>query len=218
MQAFRARTTGIDLIPPERRPRSNAAAVRPLDYIDVEFETIAATVRRSPYPVFNDNRRSAGRPVLRPATVRGNEGVAERVLAAVEARLSVMPSRRFAGLVAGLALSAFLLVAGFSGEGQADMHPLAIEGISASMDYSGGMRVLAVYGRIDNRSATEQRLPPVVVDVTSNGRKVTSTRLTLEGAPIAPGESRHFVTRLPYAGGKEPDVAVSFAENSVSDH
>jgi hypothetical protein len=218
MQAFRARTAGIDLIPPERQRRSNAAAFRPLDYIDVEFETIATTVRRGPYPVFNDNRRSAGSSVLRPATGRGNEGVAGRVLAAAEATLGVMPLRRFAGLVAGLAFAAFLLVAGFSGEGQADMHPLAIENINTSIDYSGGMRVLAVYGSIDNHSATEQRLPPIIVDVTSNGRKVTSTRVMLEAAAIAPGERRHFVTRLPYAGGKGPDVAVSFAENSVSDH
>ncbi|MCY1249860.1 hypothetical protein D9M72_634320 [compost metagenome] len=50
----------------------------------------------------------------------------------------------------------------------------------------------------------------------SNGRKVTATRLMPEGAAIAPGESRRFVTRLPYAGGKMPEVKVSFAENGVS--
>ena len=216
MQAFRAKTAGIDLIPPERAPRSGTAAPRRLDYVDVEFETIAAAGRRGPYPVFNDNRRSAGRIRVRPGSL-DRESAAGRLVTMVEARLRAMPLRRFAGLATGLGLAAFLLIAGFSGQGQADMPPLAIDGITTSLDYSGGMRVLAVYGKIDNRSGREQRLPPIMVDVASNGRSVTTTRLTVEGAPIAPGESRGFMTRLPYGGGKMPEVTVSFAENSVSD-
>ncbi|OAP43486.1 hypothetical protein AU381_08825 [Sinorhizobium glycinis] len=212
MQAFRTRTAGIDLIPPERVPRSDIPAGRSLDYIDVEFETLAPGPRRSPYPVFNDNRRSAARP--RPTIIRS--GAAARLLAIAEARLRAMPARRFAGLAAGLGLTAFLLMAGLGDHGEADAHPLAIQGVTTSLDYSGGMRVLSVYGAIDNRTDLEQRLPPMVVEVMSNGRAVTASRLMPEGAAIAPGESRRFVTRLPYAGGKMPDVTVSFAENSVS--
>ncbi|HXV32345.1 MAG TPA: hypothetical protein VD840_18595 [Sinorhizobium sp.] len=216
MQAFRTKTAaGIDLLPPERASRAAPAAARSVDYIDVEFETLTSGERRSPYPVFNDNRRSAGRPVSRLTAVEG-EGLPRRIMAMIEARLDAMPARRFAGLVAGLGLAAFLSVAGLGGQGEADAHPLAIEGVTTALGDSGGMRVLSVYGTIDNRSEGEQRLPSVVVEVTSNGRKVTATRLMAEGGSMAPGERRHFVARLPYAGGKKPDVTVSFAENSAS--
>ncbi len=217
MQAFRAKTAGIDLISPERASRSGAAQPRRLDYIDVEFETVAASARRSPYPTFNDKLRAGGRPAPATTTVRENESGAWRILAAVEARLSAMPRRRFASLVAALGLAAFVLITGSSRDGQADTHPLSVEGISASLEDSGGMRVLAVYGSVENHSAGQQRLPPVFVEVTNGGRRVTTTRLMLDGMPMAPGESRRFVTRLPYTGGKEPDVTVSFAENSASD-
>ncbi|AWI58546.1 hypothetical protein [Sinorhizobium fredii] len=215
MQAFRTKKAAIDLIPPERVPRSDAPVARNFDYVDVEFETVAPSPRRGPYPVFNDNRRPAARSVPRPTTTV-RSGAAARLLAIAETRLRAMPARRFSGLAAGLGLAAFLLMAGLGGHGDADAHPLAIEGVTTSLDYAGGMRVLSVYGAIDNRSDLEQRLPPVVVEVMHNGRAVTATRLMPEGAAIAPGESRRFVTRLPYAGGKMPAVTVSFAENSVS--
>jgi hypothetical protein len=216
MQAFRTKTAaGIDLIPPERAPRAATAAARSVDYIDVEFETLTPGQRRSSYPVFNDNRRAAARPVSRPATMQ-DESLPLRFLAMAEARLHAMPARRFAGLAVGLGLAAFLLIAGLGGQDEADAHPLAIEGITTAIGDSGGMRVLSVYGTIDNRSGGEQRLPSVIVEVMSNGRKVTATRLMHEGAAMAAGERRHFVARLPYAGGKKPDVTVSFAENSAS--
>ncbi|WEX89336.1 hypothetical protein PZN02_001904 [Sinorhizobium garamanticum] len=208
MQAFRSRTTArVDLLPPEREARPSGAPARNLDYVDAEFETIATIVRPSPYPVFNDNGRVVRRRRGKPSG---------QFLTVVEARLRRMPPRRFAGLVSGLGLGVFLLIAGLFSGGQADTQSLSIEGVTTSFDYAGGMQVLSVYGSIDNRSGIEQRLPLVVVDVRSNGRKVTATRLMPDGASIAPGESRHFAARLPYAGGKMPDVTVSFAENSVS--
>ncbi|MDK1375141.1 MULTISPECIES: hypothetical protein [unclassified Sinorhizobium] len=210
MQAFRSRTTArIDLLPPEREARLSGATARNLDYVDAEFETIATAARPSPYPVFNDNRRAGHRTRHRGKPVR-------QALTVVETRLRGMPPRQFAGLVSGLGLGVFLLIAGLFSGGQADSKPLSIGGVTTSFDYAGGMRVLSVYGSIDNRSSTEQRLPLVVVDVRSNGRKVTATRLMPDGASIAPGESRHFAARLPYTGGKMPDVTVSFAESSVS--
>lgn len=221
MQAFRTKTAaGIDLIPPERTPRraaAAAAAARHGDYIDVEFETLAPGQRRSTYPVFNDNRRTAARPVSRAVKVPG-ESLLPRLVTMVETRLDAMPARGFAGLVTVLGLIVFLLMAGLGGQDEADAHPLMIEGVTASLEDSGGMRVLSVYGTIDNRSGGEQRLPSVIVEVMNSGRKVTATRLMHEGAAMAPGERRHFVARLPYSGGKRPDVTVSFAENSASLH
>lgn len=216
MQAFRTKTAaGIDLLLPVRRPRSAAAAVRRLDYIDVEFETLAPGPRRSAYRVCNDGRRAADRPVSRPTTV-AVESLPRRIMAMVEQRLDAMPARRFAGLVLALGVAAFLTIAGFGGKGEVDAHPLAIEGVTASLGDAGGMRVLSVYATIDNRSGREQYVPSLVVDVMSNGRRMTATRVMPEGAALAPGESRHLVARLPYAGGKKPEVTVSFAESSAS--
>lgn len=216
MQSFRTKTaSGIDLLPPERGPRSAAAAARRLEYIDVEFETLAPGPRRSAYPVYNDNRRAATRPLSHPTTVTA-EGLPHRIMSLAETKLEAMPARRFASLVLALGLAAFLTIAGLGGQGEADAHPLAIEGVTTSLGDAGGMRVLSVYATIDNRSGSEQQVPPLVVDVMSNGRKVTATRLMPESSALAPGESRHFVARLPYAGGKMPEVSISFAESRAS--
>ncbi|MEI2299433.1 hypothetical protein [Ensifer sp. MJa1] len=220
MQAFRTKTAGAparpDFLPPERGGRSGTQAPRRADYVDAEFEVITAAARRAPYPVFNDNGKTGSRKRPTLTVVAAAPSFAQRVLSLAETRLRDMPARRFAGLVAGFALASFLTIVGFAGDGQADVQPLAISGITTAFDYSGGMRVLSVYGSIDNRSDVEQRLPLVVVEVAANGRKVTATRVMPEGVVIAPGESRHFMTRLPYAGGKMPDVTVSFTENGVS--
>ena len=218
MHAFRTKTAGAsaDFLPPERGGREGAAMPRRVDYVDAEFEVIAASSRRAPYPVFNDKVRIGNRKRPSLTVVAHETSPAGRLLSLAEARLRDMPMRRFAGLVAGFALASFLVIVGFAGDGQADVQPLTISGVTSSLDYSGGMRVLSVYGSIDNRSDAERRLPLVVVGVAANGRQVTTTRVMPEGTAIAAGESRHFMTRLPYAGGKMPDVTVSFAENGVS--
>jgi len=220
MQAFRTKSAGAaasaDLLLPDRAQRQAASATRRADYVDVEFETVAATARRTPYPVFNDTRQRSRRSGPRLTVVRDEQAAGGRFLSLAEARLRAMPPRQFAGLVAAFALAAFAGIIALSTGDQRIQAPLAISDITTSLDYSGGMRVLSVYGAIDNSSSGLQRLPLIVVDVISNGRKVTATRLLPEGAAIAPGESRRFVTRLPYAGGKMPEVKVSFAENGVS--
>ncbi|MGH6810300.1 MAG: hypothetical protein ACREEJ_26185 [Ensifer adhaerens] len=220
MQAFRSKSAGAaayaDLLPPDRVVREGASATRRVDYVDAEFETVSATARRNPYPVFNDNQKQARRHGPTLTVVRDDQSPLRRLLSLAETRLRAMPARQFAGLVAGFALAAFAGIIALSTGGGVESEPLAITDVTASLDYSGGMRVLSVYGSIDNASSALQRLPLVVVDVVSNGRKVTATRLMPEGAAIAPGESRRFVTRLPYAGGKMPEVKVSFAENGVS--
>ncbi|MDX0423664.1 hypothetical protein [Sinorhizobium medicae] len=134
MQAFRSKPSGIDLIPPERKSRSGAAAPRRLDCIDVEFETVAPTARRSPYPVFNDNRRAGGGPAYRTRIIRAKVSMAGRLLSAWEARLSVIPRRRFAGLVAALVLAVFAMIAGLGGDGHGETNPLAVGGAAASVE------------------------------------------------------------------------------------
>jgi hypothetical protein len=53
---------------------------------------------------------------------------ARRILVAAGTRLDAMSPRRFAGLAAFLGLTVFLLIAGFGGDGRADMHPLPTKG------------------------------------------------------------------------------------------
>lgn len=220
MQAFRTKTAGAsahaDFLPPERGGRDRATTLRRTDYVDAEFEVISTSTRRTPYPVSNDGAKTGSRTRPMLTIVTDEVSLAGRLVGFAETRLRDMPARRFAGLVAGFALASFLAIVGFAGDGQADVQPLEITGVTSALDYSGGMRVLSVYGSIDNRSYVQQRLPLVVVEVAANGRKVTATRVMPEGATIAPGESRHFMARLPYAGGKMPNVTVSFAEDGVS--
>lgn len=220
MQAFRTTSAGAaayaDLLPPDRGTREGVTTTRRTDYVDAEFETVSTTARRNPYPVFNDSRQQSRRPGPTLSVVFDEQPTVRRILSLAEARLRAMPARQFAVLVAGFALAAFAGIIALSTDDGVVREPLAITDVTASLDYSGGMRVLSVYGSIDNSSSDLQRLPLIVVDVMSNGRKVTATRLMPEGAAIAPGESRRFVTKLPYAGGKMPEVKVSFAENGVS--
>ncbi len=178
MHAFRTKTAGAsaDFLPPERGGREGAAMPRRVDYVDAEFEVIAASSRRAPYPVFNDKVRIGNRKRPSLTVVAHETSPAGRLLSLAEARLRDMPMRRFAGLVAGFALASFLVIVGFAGDGQADVQPLTISGVTSSLDYSGGMRVLSVYGSIDNRSDAEQRLPLVVV-----GWQPTAARLRRRG-------------------------------------
>ncbi len=81
MQAFRTKSAGAaayaDLLPPDRGPREAAPAPRRVDYVDAEFETVSATARRNPYPVFNDNRRHTRRHGPTLTVVRDEQAAAQ---------------------------------------------------------------------------------------------------------------------------------------------
>ena len=216
MNAFRAKQQAkgrIDLLPPEpKAPAQKHARNAParLEVVDADFVVIRSGAARTS----NDNRRPARAAKTRPLS----EHIAFRLLAACarlfEAGLQLLPGRAFAGLV----MAAFLFVFAYAGGLSALMAalpagepaaPLRVADISATLDDQNGMKVLSVYGRIDNASDGEQPLPPLEIQVEGSDRTL-QRQVALDTATIAPGGSEHFALRIPHNGGKVPKVSVSF--------
>lgn len=216
MSAFRStgqKASHGDLIPPQAvRKREIRPAGR--DIVDVEFETMGAHVRRSIYPVFNDNRRNAARPATaEPAPVSAS-AVIGWLLTRLERLLQTVPTRVFAGVVTALCLGVFTLVFASSGVASSGppLAPLTLEHVTTALNDANGMKVISVFGAVENRSQTAQAVPTVTVDVIDNGRKTASIDVAAFDEPLQPGDTRPFTVRLPHAGGKIPAVRLSFDE------
>lgn len=219
MNAFRSNSGNtarrMDLLPPDRPQRSaqTSSASRPIDTIDAEFEIVPATSRRSVYPVFNDNRRCAA-PRQQTRGVAGRTGVASVLPWAVnhlERLLQTASPKAFAVLVTCLCAPVFLLFAGLSHHQPAvASSALTINGVTTALSDANGMKVVSVYGAVENLSDAPKAVPMIQVDVIAGGQKRTASRIFSGEAALAPGESRPFSARLPHAGGKLPDVTVSF--------
>ncbi|CAN7381949.1 hypothetical protein LJR255_002310 [Pararhizobium sp. LjRoot255] len=224
MNAFRSNrgnTARMDLLPPDRPQRSaqTSSASRATDIIDADFETVTANSRRNVYPVFNDHCRAAPRQQTRAAV--GQSRAALVLLWAVnhlERLLQTASPKAFAVLVTCLCAPVFLLFAGLSHHqpAVAASPGLAISGVTAALSDANGMKVVSVYGAVENLSDAPKAVPMIQVDVIAGGQKRTASRI-FSGEPVlAPGESRPFSARLPHAGGKLPDVTVSFGEKGDS--
>jgi hypothetical protein len=225
MNAFRSNrgnTVRMDLLPPDRPQRSaqTLSASHSTDIIDVDFETVPVNSRRNVYPVFNDNhRRAAPRQQTRSAV--GQSRAALVLLWAVnhlERLLQTASPKAFAVFVTCLCAPVFLLFAGLSHHqpAVAASPGLAIGGVTAALSDANGMKVVSVYGAVENLSDAPKAVPMIQVDVIAGGQKRTASRIFSGEAVLAPGESRPFSARLPHAGGKLPDVTVSFGEKGDS--
>ncbi|KQV35215.1 MULTISPECIES: hypothetical protein [unclassified Rhizobium] len=222
MQAFRFQAgqsaPQMDLLPPERAPRSRAApTTRRADVVDAEFETVAFPTRRPNHRVFNDNRTNfSPRP---PMTAREEQisvgGLLVAMLAEaashLERLLARVPPAAFAGLVAALCGIAFLLVT-FASADAAKPSGLAITDVATRLGDANGMRVVSVYGAVENHTDELQTVPVIEINVVADGRSKTAARILSGASILAPGESRPFAARLPHAGGKLPEVTVSFGK------
>ncbi len=219
MNAFRAKQQAkgrVDLLPPEPKPpaQKHARAVPArLEAVDADFVVIRTS---------NDNRRPA-----RPATSSPPAGHRLlRLLAACarlfEAGLQRLPGRAFAGLVTAAFLFVFAHAGGLSAlmaalPAGAPGAPLRLADISTVIDDRNGMKVLSVYGRIDNASDGAQALPPIEIRV-EGADGTLRRRVALKAATLAPGGSEHFSLRIPHGGGKVPKVSVSFAGEDAPPH
>lgn len=214
MNAFRARQQAkdrIDLLPPEPKASARRHGQRfpaRLETVDADFVVIRGGTARTS----NDNHRKAHRAESRPLS----QHLALRLLAAgarlCEAGLQRLPRRAFAGLTAGAFLFVFAYAGGLSalkaavvGHGET----LRIAGVSATLDDRDGMKVLSVYGRVDNPGSDALSLPPLEIRVESAAGTVRR-RLALEAATVAAGGSEAFALHVPHGGGKVPKVSVSF--------
>jgi hypothetical protein len=223
MNAFRSDRTArrVDLLPPDRPPRSaqTSSASRATEIIDAEFEIVPANSRRNVYPVFNDNRRPSARR-QQTRSVAGRTGVASALpwaLNHLERLLQTASPKAFAVLVTCLCAPVFLLFAGLSHQQPAVASPaLAINSVTTALSDANGMKVVSVYGAVENLSDAPKAVPMIQVDVIAGGQKRTASRIFSGETALAPGESRPFSARLPHAGGKLPDVTVSFGEKGDS--
>ncbi|OJF92293.1 FxLYD domain-containing protein [Pararhizobium antarcticum] len=225
MHAFRFNSKGsrscVDLLPPERTPRpaTKAGLSRPLDIVDVEFETVSTVARRGPYPVFNDNSRVSDAEHARrsPAIEVATVSLPVKMLLRLETLLQRASPKTFAALVAGICASTFVFLVGLPGGAAAvATPPLVLAGVKTSVNEANGMKVLSVYGTVENRSDAPKAVPTILVDVIANGKRVTASRVLAATDTLAAGESRPFSTRLLHTGGKLPDVSVSFGKPGAS--
>jgi hypothetical protein len=226
MNAFRSHrghtAQRMDLLPPDRPARSahTASAPRATDVVDAEFEIVPANSRRNVYPVFNDNRRRGAPRQQTPGVARGSP-VASALLWLVdhlERLLQTASPQAFAVLVTCLCAPVFLLFAGLSHHqpAVAASPALSINGVTAALSDANGMKVVSVYGAVENHSDAPKAVPIIQVDVIAGGQKRTASRIFSGETALAPGESRPFSARLPHAGGKLPGVAVSFGKKGDS--
>ncbi|WP_276120427.1 hypothetical protein [Pararhizobium qamdonense] len=216
MNAFRSNgaASRMDFLPPERRgrPASARAVPKRSDIVDAEFETVVSPGRRHVYPVFNDNR---ARPAARSgASPRSVAAVFGWVVNHVERLLQTASPKAFAVLVTCLCAPVFVLFASLP-QYQPALPPapaLSISDVTTSLNDANGMKILSVYGAVENHSDAPKAVPAILVDVIANGHRRPATRIDASETVLAPGESRPFSTRLLHTGGKLPGVAVSFGQ------
>jgi hypothetical protein len=72
------------------------------------------------------------------------------------------------------------------------------------------MRVLLINGIIDNMSGTTQLVRPIRADLFVDEQLTASIVIDPAVDAIYGGQSRGFSTRVQYAGGKMPEVRLSF--------
>ncbi|OWV67282.1 hypothetical protein ATY76_16405 [Rhizobium sp. R339] len=210
--SFSRRTPGqaYDFLPPEPARRQYRTA-RPADISDAEFVTVGKVrPREFNARTYNDNRRrtaaAAGtQPTLLP--------IMASALRAVESWLQRASLRSFAVLVLALAALVFGLAGGFSGlsaEGAASGAPLHFTHVTVTPRDANGMRVLDINGIIENESGTTQTVHPIRADLVTDERLTASIVIEPPADVVYAGQSRGFSARVQHAGGKMPEVRLSF--------
>ncbi len=94
--------------------------------------------------------------------------------------------------------------------------PLEITETGHAVEDRGGLKVLAVFGAIENTTAAPLSVPGVRVETVAGGRRVLLGAVPPGEGMIAPGEARAFTARLPHAGGKISELSLSVALPGVA--
>lgn len=215
MNAFRAKREAkgrIDLLPPEpKTPVERHARRAPtrLEVVDADFVVIRSAAARTS----NDNVRPQ-----HTAPVTAHHLLLRIAMAGArlcETGLQLLSGRAFAGLVATLFIFVFAYAGGLTALRAALLTDspeatLRITDVITTIDDRNGMKVLAVYGRLQNGTARAQAVPAVDIVLEGAGEPL-HRRVALETQTLAPGASEHFALRIPHSGGKVPKVSVSLA-------
>lgn len=212
--SFRRQAPGraYDFLPPEPAKRE-ARRTRPVDVTDAEFVVITNS-RAQTFNArsFNDNRRRPSASlVIQPSFPRT---LMESFIRAGESWLQQASVKTFVALVLTLSVLVFGLFGGFSGLSQSEAastdSPLHFSHVTMTPRDANGMRVLLINGIIDNQSGTTQAVRPIRADLFAGEQLTASIVINPPADVIYGGQSRGFSTRVQYAGGKMPEVRLSF--------
>ncbi|CAN7577282.1 hypothetical protein [Rhizobium leguminosarum] len=210
--SFSRRTPGqaYDFLPPEPANRLYRST-RPADISDAEFVTLGnVRPREFSARTYNDNRKRMAAAHAAPPPM---PAMAASVLQTVESWLQRASMRSFAALVLALVVLVFGLAGGFSGlsgERATSGAPLHFTHVTVTPRDANGMRVLVINGIIENESGTTQMVHPIRADLVTDERLTASIIIDPPADVIYGGQSRGFSARVQHAGGKMPEVRLSF--------
>ncbi|NVP53682.1 hypothetical protein [Mycoplana rhizolycopersici] len=216
--ARRERSVPIDLLPPEPgRRRKNPAPPRHVpEIVDADFVVVMDSPASPRGFARNDNSRR-GKSALQGFASCAAKMAAKGLIRAVrlmEQALQILPARAFGTVVAGSVAGAFFFAGGlsalatvFSVGGEAGR--LQIGGVTYTLDDRDGMKVLSIYGTLENLSREERAVPPIVVDIIGGGKGAARHRIEIAEGSMPAGASRPFALKIPHTGAGLPKVAVS---------
>jgi hypothetical protein len=226
MSAFgtsRERRARIDFLPPEpgtRRPGRRAAR-RNVEVVDAEFVTVPERPAAARAQTSTGHR--AVSPILAPVSQAGRLAAAGLVLLLRlgERLLQLLPARAFGALVAVAIAAAFFFAGGFAAlamvlAGGGAGGGLHVANVTTSLDDRNGMKVLSVYGTVENGSPAAQPVPVIVVDMIAGGRVIARHRIEPASRSLKAGATKTFSLKVPHRGASMPKVAVSFAPKGAS--
>ena len=217
MGAFRYRQqqTGLvyDLLPPERitGQRSHGFFDRKPDITDAEFVTVLP-VRGSAFSAKNF-KANHSHVVSKPSAFPPAITALAVYLRIAEQWLQRASGRVFAVLVVAMFVLVFGLSGGFSGlstNQAAISDPLQFSHVTLTPRDANGMRILVLNGIIENDSGTTQTVQPIRADLVTDERLTASVVINPPADVIYSGQSRGFSARVQHAGGKMPEVRLSF--------
>ncbi|WP_246664938.1 hypothetical protein [Neorhizobium sp. P12A] len=217
MGAFRYRQqqTGLvyDLLPPERitGQRSHGFFDRKPDVTDAEFVTVLP-VRGSAFSAKNF-KANHSHVVSKPPAFPPAIAALAVYLRIAEQWLQRASGRVFAVLVVAMFVLVFGLSGGFSGlstDQAAISDPLQFSHVTLTPRDANGMRILVLNGIIENQGESAISLKPVRADLVVDDRILSTIVVAPPVDRIKAGESRGFMARLQYPGGKMPEARLSF--------
>jgi len=214
--SFRRQAAGraYDFLPPEPAIRRPRRMPRRDDVADAEFVVVgkarpqgaSAGTRDTTH---NDNRRRSAPLNTEPPVLLA----AAAILRGIEIWLQRASARGFAVLVIALFVLVFGLAGGFSGlsRGEASAATtLHFSHVTITPRDANGMRILLINGIIENDSGVTQSVQPIRADLVADERLTASIVITPPTDAIYAGQSRGFSARVQHAGGKVPEVRLSF--------